>query len=93
MFEKIIYINDEGASIKVKEGAQLVTNLMNLHVIFEDDKKKILGEIDDISEDTVKARFLGEFQNNRFVGGVIRKPNLNATVRIITPEEMNLIVG
>ena len=66
---------------------------MNLHVIFEDDKKKILGEIDDISEDTVKARFLGEFQNNRFVGGVIRKPNLNATVRIITPEEMNLIVG
>lgn len=93
MFEKIIYINDEGASIKVKEGAQLVTNLMNLHVIFEDDKKKILGEIDDISEDTVKARFLGEFQNNRFVGGVIRKPNLNATVRIITPEEMNFIVG
>lgn len=93
MFEKIIYINDEGASIKVKEGAQLITNLMNLHVIFEDDKKKILGEIDDISEDTVKARFLGEFQNNRFVGGVIRKPNLNATVRIITPEEMNLIVG
>ena len=93
MFEKIIYINEEGASIKVKEGAQLITNLMNLHVIFEDDKKKILGEIDDISEDTVKARFLGEFQNNRFVGGVIRKPNLNATVRIITPEEMNLIVG
>lgn len=57
MFEKIIYINDEGASIKVKEGAQLVTNLMNLHVIFEDDKKKILGEIDDISEDTVKENF------------------------------------
>ncbi len=93
MFEKITYISDEGATVKVAKDAQLATNLMNLHVVFEDEKKKILGEVDDITEDTVKVHFLGELEGNRFVGGVIRKPNLNANVRIITPEEMTLIVG
>lgn len=93
MFEKITYINDEGATVKVKEGAQLVMNLMNLHVVFEDEKKKILGEVDDITEESVKIHFLGEMKNDRFVGGVIRKPTLNAKVRIVTEEEMRLIVG
>ena len=93
MFEKITYISDEGATVRVKEGAQLVMNLMNLHVVFEDEKKKILGEIDDLTANEVKIHFLGEMVDGKFVGGVIRKPNLNANVRVITPQEMESIVG
>lgn len=93
MFEKITYISDEGATVRVKEGAQLVMNLMNLHVVFEDEKKKILGEVDDLTANEVKIHFLGEMVDGKFVGGVIRKPNLNANVRVITPQEMESIVG
>lgn len=66
---------------------------MNLHVVFEDDKKKILGEVDDISSDIIKVKFLGEIVNNHFVGGVIRKPTLSAKIRVISKEEVALIVG
>ena len=93
MFEKITYISDEGATVRGKEGAQLVMNLMNLHVVFEDEKKKILGEVDDLTANEVKIHFLGEMVDGKFVGGVIRKPNLNANVRVITPQEMESIVG
>ena len=48
MFDKIIYISDKSANIKLKEDINVAINLMNLHLIFEDSDKKILGEIDDI---------------------------------------------
>ena len=93
MFGKIVYINDNLAHIKITDGTPLATNLMNLHIMFEDEKKKILGEVEDIGEEIIKVRFLGEIVNNRFVGGVIRKPTLSANIRIITNEEVALIVG
>lgn len=93
MFENITYMSDEGATVKVKEGATLVSNLMNLHVVLEDETKKVLGEVDDVTKEEVRVHFLGELKPDKFVGGVIRKPNLNATVRLITKEEMSLIVG
>jgi hypothetical protein len=93
MFGKIIYINDNLAHIKIVDGTPLATNLMNLHIMFEDDKKKILGEVEDIGEEIIKVRFLGEIVNNSFVGGVIRKPTLEAKIRVITREEVGLLVG
>ena len=66
---------------------------MNLHLIFEDKDKKILGEVDDMDGDIVKARFLGEIINGRLYGGVIRKPSLDSTIRVIPKEEIPLIVG
>ncbi len=48
MFDKIIYISDQGANIKLKEDAEIAINLMNLHLIFEDKDKTILGEVDDL---------------------------------------------
>ena len=93
MFDKIIYISDQGANIKLKEDAELAINLMNLHLIFEDKDKTVLGEVDDLSDGVVKARFLGEITNGRLVGGVLRKPSLDAKVRVIKQEEIPMIVG
>ena len=45
MFEKIIYMSDKSCSILSKN---VSSNLMNLHLIFEDGKKTILGEVDDL---------------------------------------------
>ncbi len=93
MFGKIIYISDNVAHIEIPDGTPVAENLMNMHVVFEDDKKKILGEIEDISEKIIKIGFLGEIVNGRFVGGVIRKPTLSSKIRVITKEELALIIG
>lgn len=93
MFGKIVYISDNVAHIEIPAGTPVAMNLMNMHVIFEDDKKKILGEVEDISKELIKVRFLGEIVNNRFVGGVIRKPTLSSNIRIISNEELKLVVG
>ena len=90
---KIVYISDNIAHIKIDQGTPLATNMMNLHIVFEDDKKKILGEVDDISSDIIKVKFLGEIVNGKFVGGVIRKPTLSARIRVIDKEEVALLVG
>ena len=93
MFGKIIYIADNIAHIEIPEGTPIAENLMNMHVIFEDSSKKILGEVEDLDSKVVKVRFLGEIVNNKFIGGVLRKPTLEAKLRIITKEEVGMIVG
>ena len=93
MFGKIVYISDTVAHISIPEGTPVASNLMNMHVVFEDANKKILGEVEDIDQKIIKVSFLGEIVNGRFVGGVIRKPTLQANLRLITKEELNLIIG
>ena len=93
MFDKIIYISDQGANIKLKEDAEVAINLMNLHLIFEDKDKTILGEVDDLEDGIVKSRFLGEIVNGKLIGGVLRKPSLDAKIRVIKQEEIPLITG
>lgn len=93
MFDRIVYISDHSANIKLKDAENLAMNLMNLHLIFEDKDKKVLGEVDDLDGDVVKARFLGEIVNGRLIGGTIRKPALDASVRVIDKSEIPMIVG
>ena len=93
MLGKIVYISNNMAHIQIPPNVKVSTNLMNMHVIFEDEKKKVLGEIDDIGKDLIKIRFLGEIVNNQFVGGVIRKPTIESNIRMINSEELKLIIG
>ena len=93
MLGKIVYISNNEAHIEIPEGTNLAENLMNLHIVFEDDKKKILGEVEDVGDKIIKVNFLGEISDGKFSSGVIRKPTLKATPRIITPEEIALITG
>ena len=93
MFGKIIYISDSEAHVSIPENGSVSTNIMNLHVIFEDQNRRVIGEIEDISDQIIKIRFLGEFENNHFVGGVVRKPNFDSKIRVINQEEIKLLVG
>lgn len=92
MFGNIAYMSNSVAHISMT-GLKISSNLMNMHVIFEDHNKKILGEIEDVSPDLLKVHFLGEIAGDKFFGGVIRKPNLDSKVRLITSEEMKLLTG
>ena len=93
MFDRIVYISDKSADIKLKDDQDIAINLMNLHLIFEDRDKKVLGEVDDLDGDIVKARFLGEIVDGKLIGGVIRKPSLDASIRVIDQSEIPMIVG
>lgn len=93
MLGKIVYISNNTAHIQIPKGQKVSTNLMNMHIIFEDENKKVLGEIDDIGAELIKVRFLGEIVDNHFIGGVIRKPTIEANTRMINAEELKLIMG
>ena len=62
-------------------------------MVFEDDNKKILGEIDSIEQDSLKISFLGELTDNDFIGGLIKKPSMDAKIRIINQDELKILTG
>ena len=93
MFDKITYISDEDCTVKLKEDAEVKINLMNMHLVFEDDTKKILAEVDDMDGNSLKARFLGEIVGDKLIGGTIRKPKMDSKIRVIEKTEIPLITG
>ena len=94
MLGKVLTITKNSAIVGVnKETITGIKDLINLHVVFEDADKKILGEVDSIEQDTIKVSFLGELTDNDFIGGLIKKPSLDANVRIINQEELKILTG
>lgn len=93
MFGKIKYISDNTAVVEINKDGNLVSNLMNLHVVFESNGDKLLGEVKNVDENSVKIELLGEFAGTRFIAGTIKKPTLTSTLRVINEEELNIIMG
>lgn len=93
MFGRILYISDNIAHVENKIKREIAADLMNVHVIFEAQNQKILGEVVEISDEIIKIKFLGEFQDKKYLNGVLRKPLLNSQMRIINGEELMELVG
>ena len=93
MFKNILYVGDIDVEIAFMDGAIVNTDIMNMPIVLEDSEKTILAEVKEMNPKTVKAKMLGEMQNGKFIGGILRKPNLNASIRMLTPEELRYIVG
>ena len=93
MFGKILYISDNIAHVENKMDKNVVADLMNVHVIFEAPNQRILGEVIELNDEIIKIRFLGEYQEKRYLNGVLRKPLLSSTIRIINGEELMELVG
>ncbi len=93
MFGKIRYISDNNAVVELNKEGKVISNLMNLHVVFESENAKLLGEVKNIDEDTVRIELLGEFVGDRFIAGTIKKPSLNSLLRVINDDELNIIMG
>ncbi len=91
MFKEITAISKNFAWVKMD--GTTTDDLLNMNVVFEENEKKILGEVDEIDNGQVKISFLGEFINGNFQGGIIRKPSLTSKVRIINQEELGELVG
>ena len=93
MFDKIIFIGEQDAHIKLVDHVKVETDIMNMPLVLEDPEKSILAEVKDLQDGAVKVRLLGEIKNGKFIGGVLRKPSLNAKIRALEVNEFTLIVG
>lgn len=93
MFGKIRYIDDITAVVDINKDNMVVPNLMNLHVVFENGIDKLLGEVKKVDPETVHIDLLGQFVENRFIAGTIKKPTLDSRVRVINDDELNIILG
>jgi preprotein translocase subunit YajC len=67
MFGKIKYISDNTAVVEINKEGNVIANLMNLHVVFESGNDKLLGEVKNVDDGTLKIELLGEFAGGRFI--------------------------
>lgn len=93
MLGSISEIIDNQAFVKLAVDINSQSNLINLHVIFEDGAKKIVGEIVNVSQTQLTINIVGEIKNEKFFPGFSSKPSFKSKVRIIALNELELILG
>ena len=93
MIGKIVEIRGNEVIVKLGIDITSQTNLVNLHVVFEDEKAKIVGEIKEIDKQNVKIVIVGEIINNQFLPGYSKKPSFHSEVRMIKMDELSKILG
>ncbi len=93
MLGNIVAIENEMVTVKLAIDISSQANLINLHIIFEDNRSNIVGEIKQAHEDTIKIAIVGELVSERFVPGSSKKPSFRSDVRMIKMEELSSILG
>ena len=93
MLGKIIGIEDNLVELELNIKIEEMQNIINLYVIIEDTSKKIIGEIVDIKGNIAYINLLGEFNNNKFIFGISKKPAFSATVKLVSNDKINYIIG
>jgi len=93
MLGKIIKIDKNIVTISLEIDITTQASLMNLHVVFEEGNKKIVGEIIKVDKTYFEISILGEIAGDRFIPGFNKKPSFKALVRMINLEELGLVLG
>ena len=93
MLGNIIGIVENEVLLKLAIDINKFENLINVHVIMEDNNKKLVGEIIDIKDNIAHINLLGEIIDNKFVFGVIVKPSFSSVVKLISKEKIPMIIG
>ena len=80
MLGRIVSI--EGNYVTVALGIDIAshTSSTGIHVIFEDDQNKIVGEIQDISQKEMKVAIVGEITENSFDSGCSKHPSFKSII-------------
>ena len=92
MFGKILGF-DQSKIILENNNGIADTNYIGYHVVFPEQDHKIVGEIVGIDATKITVLLIGEIINNRFSSGVLKKPSMNTTCRIIFKSELESILG
>ena len=92
MFGKIIDINENILTVENLKGAP-ESQILNYHVVFTENDRKIVGEIIGMNSQVIKIMLIGEIRNDIFTSGVSKKPTYQTGCRIITKKELESIIG
>lgn len=94
MLGKIEEIIDNSVTIKLDIDINEQPNLVNLHVVFEDDsEKKVIAEVANVNQTKMLANVVGEISNGFFTPGASSKPSFKSKVRLIEMQELELLFG
>lgn len=93
MLGKIIEIVDNQVIVQLTIDISSQSNLVNLHVVFEDGTKKIIGEIVNVNQTQMIINIVGELREKSFLPGLSSKPSFKSVVRIITLAELESVLG
>ena len=92
MFGTILGFDNQKIYVQNKQGVA-DTNYIGYHVVFPEQDHKIVGEIIGIDSRQVVIQLIGEIINGKFANGVLKKPSMNTTARIIFKSELESILG
>lgn len=93
MLGTIIGIEEDIVSVKLNIEIDKFQNLVNLHVVMEDNEKILVGEIIGLKDGIASVKLLGQIINNKFVYGVITKPAFSSSVKLISKEKIPMIIS
>ncbi|MBR2828163.1 MAG: ATP-binding protein, partial [Bacilli bacterium] len=94
MLGTIEEIIDNSVTIKLSIDINTQPNLVNKHVIFQDNSpRKVVAEIVNVNKTVINANLVGEIQDGVFTPGSSRKPSFMSLVRLIQKDELELIIG
>ncbi len=94
MLGSIKEIIDNSVIIKLDIDITNQPNLVNLHVVFENEGKRIVGEIANVNKTEMLANIVGEIESDTsFVPGATAKPSFKSIVRLVKMDELALILG
>ena len=84
-----------GNSVRVNLAIDITgqNNFLGVHVIFEDNDKKIVGEIVFLDKKECHINIVGEIVGDKFISGINDRPAFKSKVRIITMPELEIILG
>ena len=94
MLGTIQEITDNQIKVKLNIDITEQPNLVNLHIVCEDDAgKKIVAEIANTNKEFMTANIVGEIDNGNFVPGATAKPSFKSKVRLVDMSELELMYG
>ena len=93
MLGKIIGIEDNTVLLSLTTKIYEIQNIVNTYVVLEDREDNIIGEIVDIKDNIAYINLVGVFNDNKFIFGVSRKPSFSSSVKLVSKEKVNCIIG
>ena len=86
MLGNILEISGSSVIIKLSIDINVQPNLIGLHVVFEDDSSKIVGEVASVDQNQMFVNIVGEIVGDEFVPGATSRPSFKSKVRLVTIE-------
>ncbi len=93
MLGKVLEIVDNRVLIGLTIDINKQPNLVGLHVVFEDNDKKIVGEIVNANQEIITTVIVGELFDKKFIPGSGKKPSFKSIPRLIDIEELESMLG